>query len=541
MPKILEKPIIVSLLLLAVSIYLYFFQLDKIALTDPDETFYAQTAKEMLNKGEWLTPILYGKPQFEKPILFYSLIEASYKIFGVNEFAARFPSAIFGLLGLIAAYFLGRLLFNNRAGLFSAIVLATNIEYIMLSTACVTDMVLSTCMLWGILFFFYGRIREKDFFYVLSAASFALATLTKGPIGILLPGFIIFTYLLIIKDFAVFKKFKVLFWSSVVFMLIALPWYITMYKLHAGTFIDEFFSFHNITRFLTPEHKTGSQVYYNIPIILGGFFPWSVFLPLGLWQFFKKVLYSNNEQRTTNDERRKERSHVIFILLWFFVIFIFFSISSTKLPTYVFPCFISLALIVGKLWDDFLKAEREKSLLKGMRFSHFLLLVIAALALVIGYFFLKEDYPDTLTAAFITAIFFVFGLAAASAAFMIRKYAAAFFLTALSVIITIYPMANLVLPHIEGYETEKLISEVILSMSGEDDIIGGERDFRAGLAFYTNRMPIHFVNNETLSQILSSGKKAWCVVKDRNVVGGSNIVYSFGEKRLLTNKEDAKK
>ena len=82
--KALEKPIIVVLLLLVLSGYLYFFQLNKIALTDPDETFYGQTAKEMFQKGEWLTPTLYGKPQFEKPILFYWLIEISYKIFGIN-------------------------------------------------------------------------------------------------------------------------------------------------------------------------------------------------------------------------------------------------------------------------------------------------------------------------------------------------------------------------------------------------------------------------------------------------------------------------
>ena len=80
MTKILEKPTFVVVLLLVLSAYLYFFQLDKIALTDPDETFYAQTAKEMVQKGEWLTPTLYGKPQFEKPVLFYWLVEASYKI-----------------------------------------------------------------------------------------------------------------------------------------------------------------------------------------------------------------------------------------------------------------------------------------------------------------------------------------------------------------------------------------------------------------------------------------------------------------------------
>ena len=337
MGKILEKPVVVILLLLVLSIYLFFFHSGRMALTDPDETFYAQAAKEMIQKGEWLTPMLYGKPQFEKPILFYWLLEASYKTFGINEFAARFPSGLFGFLGLAAIYLLGRLLFNNRVGVFSAIALATNLEYLMLANACVTDMALSTLMLLGVLFFFYGQIRKKDYFYVLSSAAFAFAALTKGPIGILLPCFIIFVYLLLTKDSALLKKLKPILLSSVVFVLIALPWYIVMYKLHANSFLDEFFGFHNITRFLTPEHKIGSGIYYNIPIVFGGFFPWSAFLPFGFWQMFKS----------------KERRASLFILLWFFIIFIFFSVSSTKLPTYIFPSFISLALIVGKLWDDF--------------------------------------------------------------------------------------------------------------------------------------------------------------------------------------------
>src|SRR3989338_9206224 len=102
MNKILERPILFILILSVLCGYLFFFQLGGMALTDPDETFYAQTAKEMLQANDWLTPRLYGEPQFEKPILFYWLIELSFKAFGVNEFAARLPSAVFALLGVIA-------------------------------------------------------------------------------------------------------------------------------------------------------------------------------------------------------------------------------------------------------------------------------------------------------------------------------------------------------------------------------------------------------------------------------------------------------
>ncbi len=517
----IPRKLIIPILILAIlSAGLLLFQLDKIALTDPDETFYAQTAKEMVRKGEWLTPILYGEPQFEKPILFYWFVEISYKMFGINEFAARLPSAIFGLIGLIAMYLLGKILFSARTGLFSAIALATNIEYIILSGACVTDMALFTFMLLGVSFFFYGQIRKKDHFYILSAVAFAFAALTKGPIGLLLPGFIIFVYLLAAKDFSTLKKFKVIFQASLIFILIALPWYIIMYKLHAKAFVDEFFGFHNITRFLTPEHKIGSQVYYNIPIVLGGFLPWSAFLPLGFWHIFKS----------------KEKKAALFILLWFFIIFIFFSVSSTKLPTYIFPCFISLALIVGKLWDDFIKKHNEKNFLITMRLSYYFLLSTIVLGMIGGYIFIKTDYPDMVNGALITGAFLIFGLTLSLITFVLKKFIAAFFLIAYSILLPLYPLTMLVLPRLEAYETSKTVSNAIMSRYKEGDILGCERDFRAGVAFYTDKIPVMLDSNQTLSDLLRSDKKVFGVVKQRNMVDEAHVLYKWGKKRLVTNK-----
>ncbi|MBI5144241.1 MAG: glycosyltransferase family 39 protein, partial [Candidatus Omnitrophica bacterium] len=207
--RLLEKPIIAVIILLVLALYLFFFQPGDMGLTDPDETFYAQTAREMLNRGEWFTPYLYDKPQFEKPILFYWLLKVSFSIFGVNEFAARFPSAVLGTIGIIAIYLLGSSLFNKRVGLFSSLILATNVEYIVLSRACVTDMALGTFMLLGILCFFQGRLKEKNHFYLLSAIAFALATLTKGPIAVILPGTVLAVYLFAVKDLKALKKMPI--------------------------------------------------------------------------------------------------------------------------------------------------------------------------------------------------------------------------------------------------------------------------------------------------------------------------------------------
>ena len=134
-------------ILIAVTVFLYIFGLGNMALTDPDETFYAQTAKEMLNEGEWITPLIFGKPQFEKPVLYYSMVVVSYIVFGVNEFAARFPSVVMGILGVLGVYFITRLIFSPLCGFLAGLILATSIEYLVLARACVTDMALAVFIL----------------------------------------------------------------------------------------------------------------------------------------------------------------------------------------------------------------------------------------------------------------------------------------------------------------------------------------------------------------------------------------------------------
>ncbi|MBU1083537.1 MAG: glycosyltransferase family 39 protein, partial [Candidatus Omnitrophica bacterium] len=144
------------LILIAVASFLFFFKVGDMALTDPDETFYAQTAKEMLAADEWTTPLIFGQPQFEKPIFYYWLILISYKLFGVSEFSARLPSVVFGILGILGVYSLGRLMFSKLCGFISGLITATCVEYVMVSRGCVTDMVLTTAVLFCLLFFLLG-------------------------------------------------------------------------------------------------------------------------------------------------------------------------------------------------------------------------------------------------------------------------------------------------------------------------------------------------------------------------------------------------
>jgi len=536
--KIAQRPVIFILILAALAGYLFFFDLGGLALTDPDETFYAQTAKEMFEKGEWVTPYLYGKPQFEKPILFYWLVHISYKIFGVNEFAARFPSAVFAFLGIIAMYLLGSVLFNRRVGAFAAVILASNVEYVILSRACVTDMVLTVFMLLGVYRFFCGYTTGKKFYYVLSGVAFGMAVLTKGPVFMALAIGVFLLFLFLSGDISRIKKMPVA-WVALAYLAVTVPWYLSVYKLHGTTFLDEFFGFHNVTRFMVSEHKIGSQVYYNIPIILGGFFPWSVFVPFGLWHMFKKA--------RSKSEPAQDKKAAIFTLVWFFVIFFFFTASSTKLPTYIFPSFIALALVVGVLWDDFMKGG-SVSVRKGMTVSFWALMAVVVIASVGALGYLYYRYPSILAGVAVICVLIIIGMALSCAAFLKKRFMASFALILVSVGVILIPLSIMVLPELERYETSKEIAHKLSGYMKEGEGLGSESNYLAGLAFYTGKFPVDLDRHHELVEFLSSPGRVWCVLKEKNhrflyeldtkpiYMEPSYMVYKIGKRSIVTNR-----
>ncbi|MCM8760678.1 MAG: glycosyltransferase family 39 protein [Candidatus Omnitrophica bacterium] len=540
----LQKKDLLSLaVLIALCGWLFFFQAGKLALTDPDETFYAQTAKEMLAKGEWVTPHLYGRPQFEKPIFFYWLIEISYKVFGVNEFAARFPSAVAGLIGVIVIYLLGTLLFGERAGFLSAVVLASNVEYIILSRACVTDMVLTVFLLLAILFFFYGQTAGKKLFYILSSVALALATLTKGPVAVVIFGGALIIYFVINRDLKGLFRMPLL-QMAIVFIVVMAPWYWAIYKLHGQAFVDGFFGFHNVTRFLEAEHKIGSQVYYNIPIMFGGFFPWSIFLPVGFWWAIKKI--SGRQSPLTGG-----KNGLVFALIWFVLIFGFFTASSTKLPTYIFPCFISLALIIGVLFDNFLEGNLPRLIEKGVKISYYVLATIILLGWAGGAIYAKLDYPEMLTGVVASSLFLAFGILLSLAMFLNKKFLVAILLIPYAIVLFLYPLNMLVVPEIERYETSKEVAYKINTLMEPDEALGAESNYLAGLAFYTGKFPIDLDKHHIQIQFMNSRGRVWAVMKEKNhghlydpeitkeYVKPSYVVYKVGKRALVTNEVPA--
>lgn len=336
-----------DLAVLAVVFGTAFFQiLGKFPLMEPDEGRYGEIPREMLERGDFVTPMLNYVKYFEKPPLHYWLNALSMSVFGENEFAVRFPGALCGLLTILVTYHFGRELFGRREGLFAAVVLGSASGFLIQGRINLTDMTLTFCMTAAVGFFLLATRPDearKGAYYHLFYLFAALAVLAKGLIGLVLPGGIIFLYLLCCRRWALLKEMRLLT-GIPLFLAVAAPWFILV-SIRNPEFFHFFFIHEHFQRFLTKVHGRYQPFWYFIPILLLTMLPWSFFVPQAIlrgWQ------------------QRKEKDGDVFVILiiWAGFIFLFFSKSNSKLIPYILPVFAPLALLVGHFFSKMLDGEK---------------------------------------------------------------------------------------------------------------------------------------------------------------------------------------
>ena len=320
-------------ILFGLCLILFFFGGWLIPVTDPTECCYTLTAKEMLEAGDFFSPRIYGDFWYDKPIFFYWELIAAYKIFGVNEFASRFFPAVFATLGIFLTYFFGGKLFNKKIGFFSAIILATSLEYWYIAHAIITDMTLFCAMSVTLMTFFIGYSKKNFSLYYISYAAAGIAVLTKGPIGFLLPGLIILIFLATEKNLSHLKKMKLPQGLFLMFAIISI-WYLPMFIMHGQIFFDNFIGVHNFLRASQPEHPETNVIYYYTVIFILGFLPYS--LPI----IFSQIKKFWNEKNFPKLDARKK-----FLLIWAATVFVVFQSFATKYVTYTFPYMMPVAIL----------------------------------------------------------------------------------------------------------------------------------------------------------------------------------------------------
>lgn len=364
-----------DLLILAVVLGIPFLQyLGGIPLIDPDEGRYAEIPREMLERGDMITPMLNYVKYFEKPPLLYWINAASLKLFGLNEFAARLPSALCGLLTTLATYVVARRLYGRRTALLSAVILATSIGFVLQSRIILTDMLLTFCLTGALGAFIIAAQREgkrsQELPWLLFYLFCALATLTKGLIGIVFPGGIVFWYLLLSKRWLLMREMHLVS-GTLLFLAVAAPWFVLV-SLRNPEFARFFFIHEHFERFTSTVHGRYQPVWFFIPVLLATMLPWSCFIPSAV-------------ARAWRNRHHEEGKGGLFLVVWTAVIFLFFSKSHSKLIPYILPIFPPLAILIASRFDAFLEGHGREFKFAGLLTGIFLTLLGAAF---VGYAYL---------------------------------------------------------------------------------------------------------------------------------------------------------
>jgi 4-amino-4-deoxy-L-arabinose transferase-like glycosyltransferase len=316
------------------------------ALWDIDEGCNAEAARMMLVSGNYVVPTFNGELRVDKPALLYWLQVGAYRLCGVNEFAARLPSALAALATALLTYELARRQFGPGCGLFAALVLLSSVAFCLCGHFANPDALLLACSVGAFCIFWHGFAGYGRWPFIRIGVALGLGVLAKGPVGFLLPVSVMGLFLLWSGQWR-----RLLDWGMLLglggFLLVVLPWYVWVTADTKLEFLRGFLWKHHVERYLTPlENHQGSFYYYPL-VIFFGFMPWAVMMGLGCWAAWPFRRTSSTAAPVPELERDAQR----FLWCWVLVYLVFFSIGSTKLPNYVLPVYVPLAVFMGHFFD----------------------------------------------------------------------------------------------------------------------------------------------------------------------------------------------
>lgn len=340
----------------------WFYMLGVRTLVPTDEGRYAEMAREMVATGDWITLRLNGIKYFEKPPLQNWMNAITFSLFGLGDWQARLWTGLCGLIGIIATAITAYKLYSRRVAISAALILGSSFYWAAMGHINTLDMGLSGMMTLALCGLLWAQqdgasSSQQRNGMLLCWAGMALATLSKGLIGVVLPGAVLVIYTLWTRDFSLWLRLH-LSKGLLLFFAITAPWFILVWQ--ANPEHPHFFFIHeHFQRFTSTVHKRGGAWYYFFPLLIIGIVPW-----LGL---LLQSLFSGLKREPGQFQPKK------MLVIWAAFIFFFFSISGSKLPSYILPIFPALAILIA--------LELETVSLFNLRFNAALLAVIGAAAL----------------------------------------------------------------------------------------------------------------------------------------------------------------
>ena len=468
------------LLLAGFCTFLFFYGIGQFGLIGADEPRYAQVAREMLNRGDWITPTLGGQPWLEKPPLYYWQAMLVYSVLGVNDAAARIPSAINATLLVVAVYLFFRK-FRRGVEVDAALITASCAGIIGYARAASMDMSLATSFVIGLLAWWAWRESDRKIYLAAFYGCMALGMLAKGPVAPFLAALVIVVFAGVVRDMRVIVRTM---WlpGILLFCVIGLPWYLAV-QLRNPQFFREFILEHNLARFSSNLYHHPEPFWYYIPVIGLAIIPWIVFV---LSAFAESIRTWRAERSSNIDSELQFR---IFACCWLIVPVLFFSISQSKLPGYILPAVPAAAVLLA----DYLRQHFDESTI-----SKWLVVVHAVIAaapivpaILIGYAIADHRLPAG--RPMLIAISIAFILCAAIAVTLVSRMHLRMlrFVTLIPVVLAVAAVLKLGTGIIDQKLSTRPLANELSSVETHKlpiAVCGVSREIEYGLTFYRDQV-----------------------------------------------------
>jgi 4-amino-4-deoxy-L-arabinose transferase-like glycosyltransferase len=476
------------LLIAGFCAFLFFYGLGQFGLIGADEPRYAQVAREMLERHDWITPVLGGNPWLEKPPLYYWQAMLVYSVLGVSDVGARIPAGIDATLLVIAVYLFFRR-FRRGVEVDAALITASCAGVIGYARAASMDMALAATFAIGMLCWWAWRENGKRRYLALFYLLIALGMLAKGPVAPFLAAAVIALFALGARESRVVLK---MFWLPAVllFCAIALPWYVAV-QIRNPQFFREFILEHNLARFSSDLYHHRQPFWYYLPVIALALVPWTVFVIAALVETLR-VWWK--ERKSVAPEPDLEWQFSLFACCWFIVPIVFFSFSQSKLPGYILPSIPAGAALLA----DYLRRQLtdEANVSKALAVLHALVAALPIIpSLLIAHIVTEHRLPPgrPMTIALIIA----FALCAAISLTLVSRLRLRMlrFVTLIPVVLSVAAVLKLGATSID----QKLSARPLaMEISGVEThplplaVYGVSRETEYGLAFYRNQAIVRY-------------------------------------------------
>ncbi len=474
--KLLNNRYFVSLFLF-LTVFIYFWNIWLNDIWIPNEAFYAESAREMLESGNFLDIYFNYEPRFNKPPMTYWLVALSYLIFGINEFATRLPIVLSALGSNFLVYLIGRELYGRKVAIVSAAVMAFSFQFVINSRYASPEVPLTFFFTLTLYFFITGYKRKKFLYILLSYISLGLVVLTKGFPYIAVIGGIVIFYLLFensfrIKDFLRDLKFIHLEIGLPLVFIIGFSWYIYMYLKFGSSFVDTTLE-ETIKRAVGKKSKGISDLFFYVVVILWGFLPYSLFFYYGLVRFFK--------------EGKKE---LLFPVVWFGVMFVIFTIAKGKIPVYIIQAHGALSLIVAYY---LINHSPVRGLDRFLYYGSLIIPVFLGVIIIGGFVYLFRLDPFYYIAVVFPVLYLL-------------RYRELKLLPYITMVVVFFVFTVSILPVVEKFRPYDKIGQAISDNVPEKDVpLYIENWFWHNLPFYAERKVFRDVSSKRIVSLSDRG------------------------------------